>query len=42
MSKIFSLDSSDKGSLNSIKTFAKGKLDIPFSDIDTIWLTKYD
>ena len=42
MSKIFSLDSSDKGSLNSIKTFAKGKLDIPFSDIDTIWLTKYE
>ena len=31
-----------KGSLNSIKTFAKGKLDIPFSDIDTIWLTKYE
>lgn len=31
-----------KGSLNSIKTFTKGKLDIPFSDIDTMWLTKYE
>lgn len=31
-----------KASLNSIKTFTKGKLNIPFSDIDTIWLTKYE
>lgn len=31
-----------KGSLNSIKTFTKGKLDIPFSDINTMWLTKYE
>ena len=31
-----------KGSYNSLKTFNKGKLDIPFSHIDVTWLTKYE
>ena len=31
-----------KSSFNSLKVFTKGKLDIPFSDIDTSWLTKYE
>ena len=31
-----------KSSFNSLKAFTKGKLDIPFSDIDTSWLTKYE
>ncbi len=31
-----------KGSLNSIKTFAKGKTNFLFSDIDIQWLTKYE
>lgn len=31
-----------KGSYNSLKTFNKGNLDIPFSDIDTEWLSKYE
>ena len=31
-----------KGSYNSLKTFNKGKLDIPFSYIDTDWLVKYE
>ena len=31
-----------KSSFNSLKAFTKGKLDIPFSDIDTSWLNKYE
>ena len=31
-----------KSSFNSPKAFTKGKLDIPFSDIDTSWLNKYE
>lgn len=31
-----------KGSYNSLKVFNKGKLDIPFSHIDTEWLVKYE
>ena len=31
-----------KGSYNSLKVFNKGKLDIPFSDIDISWLSKYE
>lgn len=31
-----------KGSLNSIKTFAKGKTNFLFSDIDLQWLNKYE
>ena len=31
-----------KSSFNSLKAFTKGKLDIPFSDIDASWLTKYE
>lgn len=31
-----------KGSLNSIKTFAKGKTNFLFSDIDVQWLNKYE
>ena len=31
-----------KGSYNSLKVFTKGRLDIPFSDIDASWLTKYE
>ena len=31
-----------KGSYNSIKTFCKGKLQIPFSDIDINWLIRYE
>ena len=31
-----------KGSYNSLKVFNKGKLDIPFSDIDIGWLSKYE
>jgi len=28
--------------LNSLKTFNNGSMDIPFTDIDTIWLRKYE
>ena len=31
-----------KSSYNSIKTFCKGKLQIPFSDIDVNWLNRYE
>lgn len=31
-----------KSSFNSLKVFTKGKIDIPFSDIDTSWLNKYE
>jgi site-specific recombinase XerD len=31
-----------KGSLNSIKTFAKGKTNFLFTDIDVQWLNKYE
>lgn len=31
-----------KGSYNSLYVFTKGKLDIPFSDIDVGWLKKYE
>ena len=31
-----------KDSYNSLKGFTKGKLDIPFSDIDITWLSKYE
>ena len=31
-----------KDSYNSLKGFTKGKLDIPFSDIDINWLSKYE
>lgn len=31
-----------RGSYNSLKTFNKGKLDIPFSHIDVEWLNKYE
>lgn len=31
-----------KSSFNSLKAFTKGKVDIPFSDIDASWLTKYE
>lgn len=31
-----------KDSLNSIKTFAKGKTNFLFSDIDLVWLNKYE
>ena len=31
-----------KSSFNSLKVFTKGRLDIPFSDIDTSWLNKYE
>lgn len=31
-----------KSSFNSLKAFTKGKLDIPFSDIDASWLNKYE
>lgn len=31
-----------KGSYNSLRAFSKGKLDIPFSYIDTEWLAKYE
>lgn len=31
-----------KSSFNSLKAFTKGKIDIPFSDIDASWLTKYE
>ena len=31
-----------KDSYNSLKSFTKGKLDIPFSDIDITWLSKYE
>ena len=31
-----------KGSYNSLKTFCKGKLQIPFSDIDVNWLIRYE
>lgn len=31
-----------KGSFNSLKTFNRGKLDIPFSDIDPSWLERYE
>ena len=31
-----------KDSYNSLKGFTKGKLDIPFSDIDVAWLSKYE
>lgn len=31
-----------KGSYNSLYTFTKGKLDIPFSEIDVDWLKRYE
>lgn len=31
-----------KSSFNSLKVFTKGKVDIPFSDIDASWLTQYE
>ena len=31
-----------KGSYNSLYTFTKGRLDIPFSDIDVDWLKRYE
>lgn len=31
-----------KSSFNSLNTFARNELDIPFSDIDITWLTKYE
>ena len=31
-----------KGSYNSLYTFTRGKLDIPFSDIDVDWLKRYE
>ncbi|MCH5242804.1 MAG: site-specific integrase [Muribaculaceae bacterium] len=31
-----------KGSYNSLKVFNKGKLNIPFSDMDIAWLSKYE
>lgn len=31
-----------KSSFNSLKTFTRDKLDIPFSDIDTDWLKRYE
>ena len=31
-----------KGSLNSLTTFTRNRLDIPFSVIDVDWLTKYE
>lgn len=31
-----------KGSFNSLRAFANGKLDIPFSEIDVAWLNKYE
>ena len=31
-----------KGSYNSIKTFCKGKVQIPFSDVDVNWLIRYE
>ena len=31
-----------KGSYNSIKTFCKGRLQIPFSDVDVNWLVRYE
>ena len=31
-----------KGSYNSLYTFTKGKLDVPFSEIDVDWLKRYE
>ena len=31
-----------KSSFNSLNAFSKGKVDIPFSNIDISWLTKYE